>query len=178
MGETKKAIKAYKKAVRLDPSIVEAQLYLAKKYADNAPQKAITAFKRSIDAGVEDAEVLKDYASLILRYDEKRKWKKAQMALEKALKKMPNDPEALMNYGYTLYLEGKHPEAIEYYKKALKPRPNNLKTLYNLAVAYEHAGQQKDALTIWKKVFRLDPNGRYSHTASERIKILNEKVEK
>lgn len=172
MNETEKSIEAYEKAVQLDPSAIEAQLALAEKYAEQYPQKAIKAFQGAIDAGADDVEMLKDYASLILRFDEKRKWKKAQMALKKALEMAPNDTEVLMNYGYTLFLEKRFPEAIEYYQKTLKLEPNNIRTLYNLAVAYEHARQQKEALLTWKKIFRLDPNGKYGHTASKRIKVL------
>jgi len=177
MNEEKKAIEAYETAVRLDSSIVEAQLSLAEKYANQNPQKAIEAFQNAIDAGVDDVEVLKDYAFLILKYDEKRKWKKAQMILEKALEIVPNDTEVLMNYGYTLYLERKYPEAIEYYQKVLKFEPNHVRNLYNLAIAYEHAGQEKNALLTWKKVFHLNPDGKYGYTASKRIEVLNETVD-
>jgi len=176
MNEFDKALEAYEKAVSIDPSLIEAQLYLAEKYAEKKPQKAIEAYKNAIDAGVDDVEVLKDYAFVILKYYEQTKWKKAQDALKIALEKAPNDQEVLMNYGYTLYLEDKYSEAIEYYKKVLTMDPNHLRTLQNLAVAYEHLGQREEALEVWKRLFRLDPNGKFGYAASKRIEVLNDFV--
>jgi tetratricopeptide (TPR) repeat protein len=118
---------------------------------------------------------LKDFAFLTLKYNEEKGWRDAKSALERALELSKDDPEALMNYGYTLYLNKNFSGAIENYWHALKFDPNSAQIHYNLALAYDANGQKTLALEEWRKVVDLDPNGHFGMTALERIVQLGEK---
>ena len=175
MGYINKAISAFEATVKLDETNYEAHLYLAEKYANSdQPMKAIDAFAKVIKYDRNNVEALKDFAFLTLRYNEK-KWRNAKSALKRALELSQDDPEALMNYGYTLYLDRSFAGAIENYLHALKFDPNSAQIHYNLALAYDANGQKTLALQEWRKVVDLDPDGRFGMTALERIVQLGGK---
>ena len=174
MGFVDKAISAFETTVKLDEANYKAYLYLAEKYANNdEPMEAIDAFAKVIKFDPNNVEALKDFAFLTLRHNE-GKWLDAKTALEQALKISKDDPETLMNYGYTLYLDRNFSGAIENYLRALKFDPNSTQVRYNLAIAYEASGQKSLALQEWRSVLDLDPEGRFGMTALERIVQLGE----
>ncbi|MBM3234917.1 tetratricopeptide repeat protein [Candidatus Poribacteria bacterium] len=176
MGNIDKAISEFETTVKLDEMNYKAQLYLAEKYANSAqPVKAIDAFAKAIKYDRNNVEALKDFAFLTLRYNEKEGWREAKAALKRALELSKDDPEALMNYGYTLYLDKNFSEAIANYLRALQFDPNSAQIHYNLALSYDANGEKILALQEWRKVVDLDPNGRFGMTALERIVQLGEK---
>ena len=176
MGYTSKAMEAFEKAVELDETNARAHLYLAEKYANSDhPKEAIKAYSKAIKYDRDNFEALKDFAFLTLRHNEKRGWKDAQDALKRALELNPDDPEALMNYGYTLYLGKKFISAIKNYLRALELAPESAHIRYNLALAYEESGQTVFALQEWRKVLEIDPDSRFGITAQERILELGGK---
>ena len=175
MGYINKAVSAFETTVKLDETNYKAHLYLAEKYANSdQSMKAIDAFAKAIKYDQNNVEALKDFAFLTLRYNEE-KWRDAKAALERALQLSEDDPEALMNYGYTLYLNRDFAGAIENYLHALNFDPDSAQIHYNLALAYDANGQKTLALEEWRKVVDLDPNGRFGMTALERIVQLGEK---
>jgi len=175
MGYINKAVSAFEITVKLDEANYKAHLYLAEKYANSdQSMKAIDAFAKAIKYDQNNVEALKDFAFLTLRYNEE-KWRDAKAALERALQLSEDDPEALMNYGYTLYLNRDFAGAIENYLHALNFDPDSAQIHYNLALAYDANGQKTLALEEWRKVVDLDPNGRFGMTALERIVQLGEK---
>ncbi|HIE28682.1 TPA: tetratricopeptide repeat protein [Candidatus Poribacteria bacterium] len=175
MGSIDKAISEFETTVKLDETNYKAYLYLAEKYANgNEPMKAIDAFAKAIKYDRNNVEALKDFAFLTLKYNE-AKWRDAKAALKRALEINADDPEALMNYGYTLYLDRDFAGAIENYLHALRFDPNSAQLHYNLALAYDANGQKTVALQEWRKVVDLDPDGRFGMTALERIVALGEK---
>ncbi|MFQ6043387.1 MAG: tetratricopeptide repeat protein [Candidatus Poribacteria bacterium] len=176
MGYVKKAMSEFETTVKLDETNYKAHLYLAEKYANgNEPMKAIDAFAKAIKYDRNNVEALKDFAFLTLKYNEEKGWRDARNALKRALEINADDPEALMNYGYTLYLDRDFAGAIENYLHALKFDPNSAQLHYNLALAYDANGQKTVALQEWRKVVDLDPDGRFGMTALERIVQLGEK---
>ena len=100
------------------------------------------------------------------------RWRQAKLALEKAIQIRPNDPEILMNYGYTLYLSRKNHEAIAHYLHSIELRPDWPLSRYNLAIAYEQIGKKDLALVEYQKVVKLDPEGLQAEKALKRIQIL------
>jgi tetratricopeptide (TPR) repeat protein len=176
MGDIDKAISEFETTVKLDETNYKAQLYLAEKYANsNQPMKAIDAFAKAIKYDRNNVEALKDFAFLTLKYNEEKGWRDAKSVLERALELSKDDPEALMNYGYTLYLDKNFSGAIANYLHALQFDPNSVQIHYNIALAYDANGQKTLALEEWRKVVDLDPDGRFGMTALERIVQLGEK---
>ena len=68
------------------------------------------------------------------------------MHLKKAIQIRPNDPEILMNYGYTLYLSKKNHEAVDHYLRSIELKPDWQLSRYNLAIAYEQIGKKRTRL--------------------------------
>jgi tetratricopeptide (TPR) repeat protein len=173
MGDVEKAMAEFQKAAELDANDARSHLYLAEKYANSGqPLRAIAAFAAAIKADLENVEALKDYAFLCLAHDEERSWRQAKRALETAIQIRPNDPEILMNYGYTLFLNGENHEAISHYLRSIQLKPDWALSHYNLGVAYEAIGDKASALATYQKVMQLDPRGSQSEKAQERIRIL------
>ncbi|HIC16540.1 TPA: tetratricopeptide repeat protein, partial [Candidatus Poribacteria bacterium] len=148
-------------------------LYLGEKYANSGQfQLAISSFAKVIKVDPSNVEALKDYAFLCLSHDQDRLWRRAKKALELAIKIRPNDAEILMNYAYTLYLNGELQRAVEYYQRSLEIRPNWEKTYYNLALVYERTGQKVLALQAYEKTVDIAPNSRQGKKALEKINKL------
>ncbi len=173
MGKVDEAMVEFQKAVELDPSDARSQLYLAEKYANSGqPHRAISAFAAALKADPENVEALKDYAFLCLAHDEERRWREAKRALETAIQIRPNDPEILMNYGYTLFLDRENDAAIAHYLRSIQLKPDWALSHYNLGVAYEAIGEKELALAEYQKVMQLDPRGSQGEKAVERVRIL------
>lgn len=176
MGNVQKAMVEFEKAGNLDHGDSRPHLYLGEKYANAGQfQLAISAFAKAIKSDPENVEALKDYAFLCLAHDEERGWRQAKRALEKAIQIRPNDPEILMNYGYTLYLSKKNHEAVDHYLRSIELKPDWQLSRYNLAIAYEQIGKKELALAEYQKVVKLDPQGLQAEKAFERIRILTGK---
>ncbi len=172
-GQPQNAMTAYQKAVQLNPNDIQAHGFLGHWYKSQGEYfKAIHSFRQVAESRPDDVAALKGFAFLTLMHNEATGWKDAQKALKRLLELQPEDPEVLMNYGYTLYLEKRYPEAIEYYLRSVKLDPDNAQTHFNLALAYELIKDKDKARTEWQRVIELDYNGRYADVAIERLASL------
>ncbi len=138
----KKAVDAYQRAVDLDPAFAEAWFYLGsshqalyrpgKEGAENKErlEKAIAAYKTSLDANKADTENLKK-----VRFN-------ALGALTGIYSEDPfKDYDAALGYAQQL----------------IRDDPNDAKNLYAIANLYEKFGKINEAETAYKKVVELNP---------------------
>jgi Tfp pilus assembly protein PilF len=111
------------KAVRLDPTSIEAHLYLGHAYNE--------IYCPTCDFDVESAAAAND------------RWR--LLAMEQYLSVLQLDPantDALNNLAYRYYWHAERDKAQQYYHRTIRVSPNNVEALYNLAVLQWQASYQ------------------------------------
>jgi tetratricopeptide (TPR) repeat protein len=155
-GETDKAIDALNQAVKLNPDLAEAWFKLGIAYAlaemrdeilveaneaepqptskspvpkpnsEKAFEKAVTAYKKLIDANDQDDVA---YYNLGRAYNKLNEDEDAARALKQAAKLKPDDTEYQTELGAILIKLAQYQEAIPPLKKALELDPENIRAL-------------------------------------------------
>ena len=123
---------------------------------------ALQNFKKAYSIKSDEPLLMNDYAFSLIKYFEKKqekKWlQKALKIIRKVLKKSPEFPSALMNYGVILEYSGKLDDAIKCYEKLLKLTPENVPALVNYALLQmNHVKNFKKSSEILEKAMILDP---------------------
>ncbi len=103
------AMEHFKNAIRYDPDLKVAKLYLA------------TAYAQQYVPGAEDPDSLRNAQSAISEYKD-------------VLKNDPNNSNSLLGIAYLYMNMKKYDEAREYYKNAIAADPNNPDAYYSVAV--------------------------------------------
>ncbi len=83
----------------------------------------------------------------------------AEMAapLLDAVKRNPNDFDALTKLGNFYYDQQQYQQAVEYYGKALEVRPDSIPVRSDMGTAYWYLGDAKRAVAEFDKVLKEDP---------------------
>lgn len=81
----------------------------------------------------------------------------AEAHLQKAVKMVPERPEAWTNLGNVQLMQGNAIAAEASFRKVLKGAPDHVDTLNNLGVALEAQGRPRDALDCFDRVLELHP---------------------
>ena len=92
-----------------------------------------------------------------------------------AIQIRPNDAEILMNYGYTLYLNGETDLAIEHYQQSIRLKPDWDITHYNLGLASERIRRYNLAKQSFQKVIQINPSSPLSDKSIDRLAALASK---
>ena len=165
----------FAKTVELDPKNAKAHIYLAQDYAaEGKDQKVIEHLSKAAELDSSNVEVLKDLASMLLKFGGDAGVKPAREALEKAFKLKPDDAEILNNYAYTLYLSRMFNDAIDKYKRALEIRPDYPEANYNIALAYSRTRKYQLAVQHWEKVIELVPRSELASLSAEYVRKIEE----
>ncbi len=85
-----------------------------------------------------------------------KKFNKAVISFEEAIKLNPNFSEAYNNLGSTQKSLNKNEEAIFYYKKAIKLNRNNFEAYYNLTNLYFSLEYYKEAIDYFKNIINSE----------------------
>ncbi|HLH07878.1 MAG TPA: tetratricopeptide repeat protein [Terriglobales bacterium] len=124
------AIERFKNAVALDPSLINARLYLATAYAqqyipgadtpenNRMAEQAIQEFKNVLDRDPNNINSIKSIASLYLQM---KKFDQAKEYFRKAIQVDPNDPEAYYSIAVIDWTEAYQPRMEARNKLGLKP---------------------------------------------------------
>ncbi len=124
------AIERFKNAVALDPTLINARLYLATAYAqqyipgadtpDNnrMAEQAIEEFKKVLERDPKNVNSIKGIASL---YFQMKKFDQAKEYHNKAKQLDPNDPETYYSIGVIDWTQSYQPRQEERAKLGLKP---------------------------------------------------------
>ena len=151
-------------ALALDPQSSEAYATLAYcHYWDHwfGPPECLEDFNMRGIALAKNAIALDDsprgHATLAILYQNKRDYDKA---VEEAERAASMDSGFLTEYGSTLMVAGRYPEAIGAYGKALrlnpvKPRSN---CLFGMATSYAAMGKYDEAVRFYKRLLQVQPD--------------------
>jgi TolB-like protein/Tfp pilus assembly protein PilF len=132
------AVRAFERAVELDPafvaawaSLVRAQSWLVRRgfETDTMPASRSVAQLRAIDPGSADAL----YAEGLYRYYAHADYPAALEALQQARRLRPGDPDILQHEGWVLRRLGRWPEAMDLLDRAIHLDPRNATLIWNQA---------------------------------------------
>jgi Flp pilus assembly protein TadD len=100
-----------------------------------------------------DPRLSQAHSLLAVAYDQKGLHDRAQDSYRRAMDVNDDDPQALNNLGYSLYLGGNYRAAVDRLKRAARLAPGNARILNNLALAQARLGKYDDA---YKNFARAD----------------------
>jgi tetratricopeptide (TPR) repeat protein len=165
------AIDHFQKAVSLDPSLINARLYLATAYAqqyipgveaeDNnrLGQQAIDEYKAVLDRDHKNINSVKGIAYLYLQM---KKFEDAKTFYRKALELDPNDPEPYYSVAVIDWTQAYQPRMEERAKAGLKPEEWLMKDKGNKKVCEmlrdKNSDVIKDGIAMLDKALVLRPD--------------------
>src|SRR5436305_1068820 len=103
---------------------------------------AIAELSRAVSL---DPKLSQAHSLLAVAYDQKGLHERAQDSYKHAIDANENDPQALNNLGYSLYLSGNYRSAVDRLKRAARLAPTDARILNNLALAQVRPGKYDDA---------------------------------
>jgi serine/threonine protein kinase/Flp pilus assembly protein TadD len=149
-----KAEAATRKALELDPTLVEARHGLAgiqwQYHRDWAA--ADREFRSAVQLNPNYAEAHNHYASFLAakgRFDE------AEAETRRALKLDPLSVRYISGLGKNYYSERRYDESIRQYLQALELDPNNARVHGDLGDVYQRAGREREAVAEWRASLTL-----------------------
>ncbi len=144
LGNKKKSVEYYKKAVAVAPSDLNLRLTYA---------KALDDMDNSDDA-------LKEYSYVLskARQDDKELLYVLERIFVKKLNENPTSANFNANMGAVLQKENRLDEALSYYKKAESYDPSNINTRINVGTLYQQKEDYKTAIKAYESVLILYPD--------------------
>ena len=109
---------------------------------------------RQVSVGV---LVLLVLTNAVLTYERNKVWKSEYSLWADCLKKSPNKPRPLCNYGKALADAGNASEALTYYDKAIKLNPQFYDVYYNRGNAKTKLGDDLGAIADYEETLRINP---------------------
>jgi tetratricopeptide (TPR) repeat protein len=82
----------------------------------------------------------------------------AAVYYKRYLAKIPDNVDARVDYGVTLYESGHTQDAIDQLNEAIKMNPKHQKAYFNLGIVYLNAGEVDKSNEALKKCVSIDPN--------------------
>ena len=92
-----------------------------------------------------DPKLSQAHSLLAVAYDRKGLHERAEDSYKHAIDVNENDPQALNNLGYSLYINGNYRAAVDKLKRAARLAPTDARVLNNLALAQVRLGKYDDA---------------------------------
>ena len=169
------AIEHFKNAVELDPSLINARLYLATAYAQqyipgaDSPdnnryaEQAIEEFKKVLAANPPKEQQVHSWKGIASLYYNEKKMDQAREAYQKVAELDPNDPETYYSLGVIDWMETYQPRLEARAKLGLKPTDDptkDKKTCTQLLSAIKDKNQAKveDGIQNLQKALQLRPD--------------------
>ncbi|MFW6134581.1 MAG: tetratricopeptide repeat protein [Elusimicrobiota bacterium] len=147
------SIGAYKKAVELDPTHIEAHFALSSIYME---MEKYDEAKKHLDAILSvkpnDYETLNSYGTF---YAKQKNYDKAVEYFNKVLNIKPKYRQTLLNMGRIYCYQEKYKEAQKYFKLVKKYYKDIPVGFYWTAFTAEKLGNQEEAIQNWKKTIEI-----------------------
>ena len=154
LGEYKKAIPFFKKALEKEPNNYEILFYLGVAYGKlGLDGDAIEAFKQAIQIKPDYEEA---HLNLGIAYHKLRLYRDAIGAFKRAIRIDPDDAKAHYNLGSAYHMLRLYRDAIEAFKQAIRIKPDDAKAHYILGLHHFIIGNKGAALDECKILKDLD----------------------
>ena len=149
-----KAIAAFEKARRLDPSSPETDVTLGElAVRTGKPAEAIVAFRRALAAQPENFFAL---LGLARAYDLSGEPVDADAAYRRAIRLQPSYWFGYSKLGGSLFARGRYAEAAEMFRRITELQPDNARAFSNLGAAYHQMDRYEDALAAFRTSLGLE----------------------
>ncbi len=173
-GATDWGIKAFEKAIELEPTNPVLYTELGKLLVIEKPEQAKEKFAKALELQPDYLDTQVQQA-LIAESEGKR---------DEAIKKMeelsltyPFEVEIFFQLGRLYFNNNQIDEAIPQFKKAIDLAPFHSNALYSLGVAYEAKGEKDLAIKEFEKVLELNPGNADVLSKLEELRAEEEKKE-
>lgn len=156
LGNFKKALHLYTKALNIDPKSFEAIFNRAVTYSIMGKyKKAINDYSKCIYYYPEYVQAYNNRGYIFTTIDEKQK---ALKDFDKAIKEKPDFAEAYLGRGALYFLEDEIDKALSDFNKAIELKPDYSNAYNNRATLFADKLQQPDkALADYNKAIELNP---------------------
>lgn len=145
----------YKKEYYRDPTRRYLLVSIGDAYSvQNKQDSAVKYYAMAVDYFPDDANLLNNYAYFLAIT--KGDLNLALKCADKAIKKMPENPNILDTYGWIQYLLGNNKEAEKYIRAALKLLPNAKEAYIHLSYVLLAKGDVKASIIQWIKAMTID----------------------
>ena len=149
----KRAIKAYKEAIEINPESDMAYNNMGVVYEKQGEnEKAIECYKKALETNPKKDETCYNMGVV---YRKQKNYDQAITYYKKALKINPQNDLALSSMGVAYGKKGKNKKAIEYCEKALKINPQNEVALSIMGIIYDKKGKNKKAIEYCEKALAI-----------------------
>ncbi|MCW2249546.1 putative O-linked N-acetylglucosamine transferase (SPINDLY family) [Azospirillum fermentarium] len=153
-ADTPTALGLYKRAMVLEPRLVDVYLSLGIRLQQEKPQDAIAAFTRTLALAPTTIEARGNLANLLYRLGAIHE---AEAHYRQAVRNKPDLPQLHTNYGAILRRLGRLDEAVSSYRRALMVDPAYADALGNLGNILNGWGKPADALQLFWRMVRVNP---------------------
>jgi tetratricopeptide (TPR) repeat protein len=155
-GDPQASLEPFERAVRLDPNLFKAHLYLGDaldRLGRRAEAEAQFAEAVRLQPGDVEARRALGMALFMLR-----KADEAEPHLAEAVRLRPDDAEARRLLGMVLSVKGRQDEAEAQFAEALRLRPDHVEAHRGLGVVLSAQGKLDEAEAQFAEVLRLQPD--------------------
>ncbi|CRY92535.1 TPR repeat family protein [Synechococcus sp. WH 8103] len=154
-GDKERALKYFKRAIKINPNFADAHLNIGSLYSEmGRKDKAISCLQRSISLKPESDIA---YLNLGCIYADQGDYARALSFTLKSYKINPNNPSTLTNLGNIYLTVGKANEAVIYFQESLKREPTNDAVLAKLGGIFIGQKQPKKAIKILRDSLNISP---------------------
>jgi len=155
MGDATSSLVFITRAVEARPKDAPLMNEQAVALISNGRRKEAAAlFDRAAELSPQDASIL---INASLNWADLNDWEKARRSAERAAEKIPNDLYPWLLLGRFQVRQGKHAEAIPYFREASRRGPDNALVHYHLGKALIAAGKRAEAGDPLRIVLRANP---------------------
>ena len=150
------AIKSFDKALLVKPTDTTAALYAGVSAQQLGNQDlASTYFYKLVETGNADKDIFNTL--IVYERDQKENFEKAQVLIDQAQEKYPDDVQFKKQEVSLLLKQDKTAEAKAELEQAIAAEPNNPDLYFNLGYLNEELGDAEAAVSAYKKALEVDP---------------------
>lgn len=160
-GMYKKAITAFKEAIKIKPDYADAHRNMGVAYFRSGMSgDAIAALKKAIELDPGHIETYYDIGIIHLKSGRN---KEAIDAFKEAVKIKPGEAVAHYKLGVAYYESDKNKKAMKSFKEAIHIKPDYAGAHYNLGILYLKSDKNKKAMDAFKEAVRIKPDHADAH---------------
>lgn len=163
IGETAKAIDAYRQAVHINPEFAGGWGQLGDAYARNDQMTgAIEAYRQVVRI---NPGYVGGWYALSHAYERAGQMAHAIDAIQQRIRIDPRDASGWYALGSKYSTAGQTANAISAYQQAVRINPDFAQVWYSLGVAYRRIGQVARAIEAFQQATRINPNDAWAWSA-------------
>lgn len=167
MGDSKRAIAAFRKAVQLDASIADAHYFLGKIYSQQKDPQALQYFDNALRLDSTNLDYVLEKAVF---FKQTGKFKQAFEIYRDLTARDPDFSDAWFDMGIMYLEQDSLPKAFDHFDIAIKTNPLFVKAYFYRGVVSEEMGNLEAALNDYRQANKMSPNFPDAKEALERLK--------